>query len=99
MGDTKERMKKACPTLRELADRLDATITLINELHDDHNSNIAAVTQKLNTVIARTEDLATKYSAHLTATHPDTTHTLAGSVVTDISATDNIVASPKVEAL
>lgn len=99
MGDTKERMNKACPTLRELAERIDAAITLINELRDDHNANVAAVTAKLNTVIVRTEDLATKYTAHLTASHPDTTHGLTGTAVTAISETANVVVSEKVEAL
>lgn len=99
MGTTKERLNKACPTLHEMAQRVDDAITLLNEIKADYNAEMAAVTAKLNTVIARTEDIATKYTAHLAATHPDTTHTLSGSAVTTISTTANLVSSKDVDTI
>lgn len=97
MAETKERMKRACPSMRELADRIDNAITLLNELKADYNANLLAVTTKLNLVIARTEDIATKYTAHTAAAHPDTTNVLSGSAVTNISTTDNTVSSPSID--
>lgn len=98
MAETKERMKRACPSMRELADRIDNTITLLNELKTDYNANLLAVTTKLNLVIARTtEDLAAQYTAHRAASHPDSTNVLTTSAVTNISTTDNTVSSPSVD--
>lgn len=99
MGATKDRMKKACPTLRDLADKLDATITLLNELRTDHNANVADVTAKLNLEIARTENIATKFTAHLAATHPDTTNVLMTTAVAAIATDANLATSPAVETL
>lgn len=61
MGDTKEKMKRACPTLKDLADKLEKAVTLINELRTDYNAHVAAVTAKLNTVNERLEEVATEF--------------------------------------
>jgi len=92
-------LERNCPALRKLADQLADAITLLNELKADHNAQSAAITAKLNLEIARTEELATKYTAHLSATHPDTTNVLTEDPVTAISTTDNLVSSSSVEPL
>jgi hypothetical protein len=98
MAETKERMKRACPTLHALADRTEDAIILLNELRDDYNAHVADITAKLNDVIARVEDLATKYTAHTAVTsHPDTTNVLTTPTVTEIPEGDNLVTSPAVE--
>jgi enoyl reductase-like protein len=100
MSETKERINKACPTLHELANRIEDAITLLNEIKADYNAEMAAVTAKLNEVIARTENLATKYTAHIAeAAHPDATNTLTGSAVTTISTTANLVTSKSVDPI
>jgi flagellar hook-associated protein FlgK len=98
MAETKERMKKACPTLHELADRTEDAITLLNELREDYNKHVADVTAKMNDVIARIEDLATKYAAHIAVTsHPDAANVLTATAVTDIPEDNNLVTSPAVK--
>jgi hypothetical protein len=61
MGERKNKMVRACPTLRELSDGLEKAFKLINELRTDHNAFVAASTAKLNLVVTRLEEVATDY--------------------------------------
>jgi len=41
MPELKDKMCRACPALKALSTRLEATITLVNELKADHNAHCA----------------------------------------------------------
>lgn len=92
----KNKMERACPSQKELAETILSLKTSVNELKADHNAYVAASSAKINELVTQVADIRTKYTAHLAiAAHPDAApgSAVAGDEITAISTTDNKVSS------